>query len=73
MGLLSRGLHAAVDVAIASTAGAVAVVICYPINILAAAVKIPLRLVKRSYDDFVGFSADYPVTDLKQDRAPHKG
>lgn len=68
---LSRGFHAAADVAIAATAALIVVGICYPINIAAAAVKIPVRLVKRSCNNFVRSSPNYRVADLKRNlRSP---
>ncbi len=64
---LSRGFHAAADVAIATTAAFIVVGVCYPINLAAAAVKIPVRLVRRSYNNLVRFSPNYRVADLKRD------
>jgi hypothetical protein len=68
---LSRGFHAAADVALATTAAFVVIGVCYPINIAAAAVKVPVRLVKRTCKNFVRFSTNYRVADLKRDlRSP---
>lgn len=67
---LSRGFHVAADVAIATTAAVIVVGVCYPINIAAAAVKVPMRWVKRSGNNFVRSSTNYRVADLKQDLRP---
>jgi hypothetical protein len=69
---LSGGFHAAADVVIATVAGVLAVTICCPLNKVAAVVKIPLRLIKRSREGIVRLSTDSRAAVLTQDRISHK-
>lgn len=57
---LSRGFHAVADVTIATATGVIAVPVCYPIYIVTAVVKIPLKRINRVHerDDTVEQWAD---------------
>jgi len=47
---LSRGFHTAADVAIATAAGLIAVLVFFPIYIVSAVVKIPLKRINRVHE-----------------------
>jgi len=64
---LSGGFHAAVDVAVATAAGVVGVVLFYPIYIAALPVKAVARVVHRWYEKIRtdGHGAALPAPDAR--------